>query len=77
MFLTHPPTNFFKFIAFAPNQPPVKLNLRTEAVMTGGFLQEQWYAAALSSKISIDETFAFITKCPMELKWGIIDAIQR
>jgi hypothetical protein len=45
--------------------------------MTGGFLQEQWYAAALSSKISTDETFAYLTKCPIELKWGIIDAIQR
>ena len=45
--------------------------------MTGGFLQEQWYAAALSSKISTDETFAYLAKCPIELKWGIIDAIQR
>jgi hypothetical protein len=69
------PTNFFEFIAFAPNQPPVKLNLLTEAVMTGGFLQKQWYAAALSSKISTDETFAYLTRYPMELKWGIIDAI--
>ena len=37
--------------------------------MTEVFLQEQWYAAALSSKISTDETFAYLTKCPMELKW--------
>ena len=45
--------------------------------MTEGFLQEQWYAAALSRNISTDETFAYLTKCPIELKWGIIDAIQR
>ena len=37
--------------------------------MTGGFLQEQWYAAALSRNISTDETFAYLTKCPIELKW--------
>ena len=45
--------------------------------MTGGFLQEQWDAAALSSKISTDETFAYLTNCSIELKWEIIDAIQR
>jgi len=45
--------------------------------MAGGSLREQWYAAALSIKISTDENFAYLTKCPIELKWGIIDAIQR